>query len=241
MPEFTVIIPVKNEAENIASLSGKIRLSLSGIDHEVIWVNDGSTDNSSNIIMANANERTILVELKKNYGQSAAMQAGIHQASGNYIAFLDGDGQNDPADIPTMFSILREGNYDMVAGQRTNRQDSFLKKIPSSIANALIRKMTGINLRDFGCSLRIVKKEWALCIPLSKGMHRYFNVMICKKGARVKQVMVTHHPRIAGKSKYGLGRLFPVLADLLRVMKNTGKSKEPYLVKHYEIARRWQV
>jgi glycosyltransferase involved in cell wall biosynthesis len=240
MPELSVIIPVMNEEENIISLAEKIRQSLADIDHEVIWVNDGSSDKTSDKIRESAEVHTVLIELKKNYGQSAALLAGIRAANSNYISFIDGDGQNDPDDLPGMLAMLKHEDCDMVAGERTLRKDNTIRKIPSLIANWLIRTVSGTKLRDLGCSTRVIKKKWALSLPLEKGMHRYINVIMARKNAKILQVGVRHHARIAGKSKYGLGRIIPVLADLLKVINISTIGDSPFLPTPYEISNYWK-
>lgn len=225
MPELSVIIPVMNEAPNIASLSGRIAQALASLDHEVIWVDDGSSDGTSEMIRKYANQYTKLIELSRNFGQSAALQAGIWNAHGSYIATLDGDGQNDPADLPKMLDLLRKKDLDMVAGIRAERKDHFIRTIPSYVANALIRWVTRTYLKDLGCSTRIIKKEWAIRLPLNKGMHRYINVIMSLSNARILQIPVNHDPRTAGASKYGLTRVFPVLRDLIRIRLNFSRYK----------------
>lgn len=216
MAELSVIITVKNEAGNCAPLLRAVRAALSGFDYEVIFVDDGSTDTTRQEILENADERCLLVELRKNYGQSTALTAGIDHSSGKYIALLDGDLQNDPADIPPMLDLLKKGDWDVVAGNRENRKDGWLlRKIPSRIANALIRKLTGVYIRDYGCTLKIFRREIAAELGLYGELHRFIPVLAKLQGARMTQVNVRHHPRIHGKSKYGMGRTFRVITDLI--------------------------
>src|SRR6476660_6872583 len=216
MKELSIVITVKDEEENIKPLLESIRLSLSGIDYEVILVDDGSTDKTKQQILNNADERTVLVELRKNYGQSTALTAGIDYSTGRYIALIDGDLQNDPSDIPGMLDVLKREDWDVVAGNRKNRQDGmFLRKIPSKIANALIRKMTGVYIRDYGCTLKVFKKDIAEDLGLYGELHRFIPVLAKLQGAKITQVDVKHHPRRFGKSKYGIGRTFRVLSDLV--------------------------
>lgn len=238
MPELSLIIPVMNEAPNIAALSERIASAMASIDHEVIWVNDGSTDNTSERIQTSSNKHTRLIVLDKNYGQSAALQAGIWNAHGKYIATLDGDGQNDPQDLPVMLQLIRDHDLDMVAGIRADRKDHISRTIPSRIANLLIRFVTKTHLKDLGCSTRVMTKNIALTFPLKKGIHRYINVLAEKQGARIMQVPVNHDPRIAGKSKYGMGRIFPVIRDLVGISFSSVK-KGPYTVRHFEIRATW--
>jgi glycosyltransferase involved in cell wall biosynthesis len=216
MPELSVVITVMNERENIKPLIDEIRKALPVIDYEVLFVDDGSEDGTQKEIVAYADERIKLVELRKNYGQSTAMTAGIDHATGDYIALLDGDLQNDPKDIPFMLQKLKDEDWDVVAGNRANRQDGvFLRKIPSKIANALIRRMTGVYIKDYGCTLKIFKREIAEDLGLYGELHRFIPVLAKLQGARITQVDVTHHARIFGKSKYGINRTFKVIADLI--------------------------
>lgn len=216
MKELSVVITVMNEEENIKPLLESVRLALSEIDYEIILVDDGSTDKTIPQILEHADERTILVELRKNYGQSTAMTAGIDHSRGRYVALLDGDLQNDPTDIPAMLELLKKEDWDVVAGNRKNRKDGFiLRKIPSKIANALIRKMTGVYIKDYGCTLKIFRREIAEELGLYGELHRFIPVLAKLQGAKITQVDVKHHPRIHGKSKYGLNRTFKVMSDLI--------------------------
>lgn len=219
MRELSVVIPVMNEEENIRPLLVAVRSALQGMDYEVILVDDGSADQTKQQVLAHADERTILVELRKNYGQSNAMTAGIDHAGGKYIALLDGDLQNDPADIPVLLALLEKEDWDVVAGNRKNRKDGFLlRRIPSRIANALIRRMTGVYIRDYGCTLKVFKREIAAELGLYGELHRFIPVLARIQGARINQVDVRHHPRVHGKSKYGLNRTIKVMSDLLLVI-----------------------
>ncbi|MEJ7780890.1 MAG: glycosyltransferase family 2 protein [Daejeonella sp.] len=219
MRELSVIVTVLNEKDNIVPLLKEIRNSLSNIDYEVIFVDDGSSDGTQQQIQENADERNSLVELRKNYGQSTAMTAGIDHASGRYVALIDGDLQNDPSDIPFMLNKLKDEDWDVVAGNRSNRQDGvFLRKIPSRIANAIIRRMTGVYIKDYGCTLKLFKREIAEDLGLYGELHRFIPVLAKLQGASITQVDVKHHARIHGASKYGLGRTFKVMADLITMV-----------------------
>lgn len=216
MRELSLVIPVMNEEDNIKPLLEAVRSALKDFDYEVILVDDGSSDATRKRIVENADDRTVLVELRKNYGQSTAMTAGIDHATGTYVALLDGDLQNDPTDIPFMLDLLKQEDWDVVAGNRKNRKDGMvLRKIPSKIANALIRRMTGVYIKDYGCTLKIFKKEIAEDLGLYGELHRFIPVLAKLQGARITQVDVKHHPRQFGKSKYGIGRTFRVLSDLV--------------------------
>ncbi len=216
MRELSVVITAKDEEENIKPLLENIRSALNGIDYEVVLVDDGSTDKTKVQVLSYADDRTVLVELRKNYGQSTAMTAGIDYSSGKYIALLDGDLQNDPSDIPAMLDLLKREDWDVVAGNRKNRRDGFfLRKIPSRIANALIRRMTGVYIKDYGCTLKIFRREIAEELNLYGELHRFIPVLAKLQGAKITQVDVKHHPRKYGKSKYGINRTFRVLSDLI--------------------------
>jgi len=216
MRELSVVITVMNEEENIKPLLEAVRTALPGIDYEVVLVDDGSSDKTKQKILEHADDRTVLVELRKNYGQSTAMMAGIDHSRGKYVALLDGDLQNDPTDIPAMLELLIKEDWDVVAGNRKNRKDGFiLRKIPSKIANALIRRMTGVYIKDYGCTLKVFKREIAEELGLYGELHRFIPVLAKLQGAKITQVDVKHHARIHGKSKYGINRTFKVMSDLV--------------------------
>jgi glycosyltransferase involved in cell wall biosynthesis len=216
MSELSIIITVKNEEESVKPLLESIPEALAAIDYEILLIDDGSTDKTKDRIIEFGDNKTTLIEFRKNYGQSAAMMAGVDFSKGKYVAFLDGDLQNDPADIPHMLQLLKKGDWDMVAGNRKNRKDGWLlRKVPSRIANALIRSMTGVHIKDYGCTLKIIKKEIATDLNLYGELHRFIPVLAAQLGARITETDVTHHPRIHGKSKYGINRTFKVVSDLL--------------------------
>lgn len=219
MRELSVVITVIDEEENIHPLVDEIRNALAGMDYEVVFVDDGSTDATKKRIKEVIDERITLVELRKNYGQSTAMMAGIDHAGGKYIALLDGDLQNDPADIPFMLNLMKKEDWDVVAGNRRNRKDGmFLRKVPSKIANYFIRRWTKVYIKDYGCTLKIFKKEIAEELGLYGELHRFIPVLAAMQGAKITQVDVKHHARKFGKSKYGLGRTFRVLSDLVTMV-----------------------
>ncbi|MDD4108832.1 MAG: glycosyltransferase family 2 protein [Prolixibacteraceae bacterium] len=216
MKKLSLVICVFNEAPNIKPLSEQIIRSLEGLDFEAIFVNDGSEDDTQKEILKINDERFILVELKRNYGQSSALQAGIDQAGGEYVVLIDGDLQNDPADIPGMLKMIEEGDWDMIAGVRANRKDGmFLRKIPSKIANYIIRQSTGTKMKDLGCTLKIFTRETIKSIHIYGELHRFIPVLVALEGAtRFAQVDVNHRPRKFGTSKYNLNRTTKVLSDL---------------------------
>lgn len=205
-----------NEEENIRPLLASLRENLTQINHEIIFVDDGSTDKTVPEILANGYDAVRVIEFTKNYGQSIAMQAGIDQSKGAYIVTLDGDLQNDPKDIPMLLEKIENEPYDLIAGERKNRKDGFfLRKIPSKIANQIIRNATDVHIKDYGCTLKIFKSFFAKKLDLYGELHRFIPVLASLQGARILQVPVKHHPRVHGKSKYTLNRTFKVISDLI--------------------------
>jgi glycosyltransferase involved in cell wall biosynthesis len=217
--KISVVITVFNEEENVKPLLEKLYQSLNGIEYEVIFVDDGSTDRTVEVIKQNAWERVKVVIFNKNSGQTAAMAAGINQAMGEFIVLMDGDLQNDPADIPLLLTKIEEEHFDLVAGHRVNRQDGFiLRKLPSKIANKLIRKLTGVKISDYGCSLKIFRKDIAKNMQLYGELHRFLPILAKLEGAKITEMPVRHFPRIHGTSKYGINRTFKVMSDLLLML-----------------------
>ncbi|HPR30517.1 MAG TPA: glycosyltransferase [Prolixibacteraceae bacterium] len=216
MKKVSLVICVYNEEENILPLAHQIREALSAFHFEAIFVDDGSTDATRQRVREIGDDRFILAELRKNYGQSSAIQAGIDLAEGEYIVTLDGDLQNDPADIPAMIEKAETEGWDVVAGIRANRKDGILlRKIPSRIANAIIRNTTDVRIRDYGCTLKVFRNEMAKSIRIYGELHRFIPVLVALEGGTITQMDVRHHPRIHGKSKYGLSRTIKVISDLL--------------------------
>ncbi len=217
MKKLSLVICVWNEELNIKPLSEQIKAALSDIDYEAIFVDDGSTDNTRKEIRKINDDRFLLVELKRNYGQSSALQAGIDQAEGEFVVLLDGDLQNDPADVPMMLKMIEEEEWDMVAGVRANRKDGmFLRKVPSKIANYMIREATGIHMKDLGCTLKIFTRDTIKSIQIYGELHRYIPALITLEGAtRITQVDVNHRAREFGDSKYNLSRTTRVMSDLI--------------------------
>lgn len=217
--ELSLVVTLYNEEDNIKPLLQKINDALGGIDYEVVLVDDGSTDSTVKRIKQESNQRVKLLIFNKNYGQTTALAAGIDHALGKFIVTMDGDLQNDPEDIPEMMAWLISGNWDVVAGNRKNRQDGlFIRKIPSKIANKIIRKLSGVHINDYGCTLKIFRKDIAKNLDLYGDLHRFIPILATLKGARITQVDVKHHPRIHGQSKYGLGRTFKVMSDLILLL-----------------------
>lgn len=219
--EVSVVVPVYNEAESINQLVEAIANSLqqNQFNYEIICIDDGSTDGTTSILSTLAQNRPDLkaVILRRNYGQTPAMAAGFAQAQGKIIVTLDGDLQNNPADIPQLLSKLEEG-YDLVSGWRKERQDDALTRLlPSKIANWVIGKITGVKLHDYGCSLKAYRSELVADMNLYGELHRFLPALAYIEGARIAEIPVRHHARRYGKSKYGLGRTFRVVMDLLTV------------------------
>ena len=227
---LSVVVPVKDERANVRPLVQWVRDALTPVcDWELVVVDDGSTDGTHRELaaVAAADGRVKVVRLRKNFGQSAALQAGFDHAAGDVIATMDGDLQNDPADLPRMLAKLGEG-YDVVLGERAARRDKFLlRKVPSWCANWLIRTTLRVPFRDFGCTLRVMTREVVDGLHLYGEMHRFITPLAVQQGAAVAQVPVRHHPRTAGTSKYGLGRTVRVLLDLLTVKFLASYSTRP--------------
>ena len=216
MELISVVVTLFNEEANIAPLLTAIEVALTQHRYEVVLVDDGSTDKTVENIQRFADARIQLVRLTRNYGQTAAMAAGIAAATGDFIVTMDGDLQNDPADIPAMLEKLKAENLDVVCGVRQNRKDGFiLRKIPSKMANYLIRNLTGVTSKDYGCTLKIFKSQVAKRLELYGELHRFIPILATLQGARIADMRVNHKPRIYGQSKYGLNRTFKVVSDLL--------------------------
>lgn len=216
MEKLSIVVCVYNEEKNIKPLAEAVTDAMEGYNYELIFVDDGSTDKTVKEVKSIEDERIILLQLKKNYGQSSAMAAGIDHAEGEYIVTIDGDLQNDPSDIPAMLKKLKEEDLDLVAGIRKNRQDGmFLRKVPSKIANFIIRLATDVRMKDYGCTLKVYTQDTAKSLGLYGELHRFIPVLAHLDGARLGQMDVKHHPRKFGKSKYGLGRTFKVVSDLI--------------------------
>ncbi|SFT74656.1 Glycosyltransferase involved in cell wall bisynthesis [Algoriphagus locisalis] len=218
-PLISVVITVYNEEDNIQPLLEQTYAALAAIDYEVILIEDGSTDRTVAEVKKYANSRTKLIIFNRNFGQTTALAAGIDMATGEYIATMDGDLQNDPTDIPVMLQKAIDEEWDVVAGRRANRKDGFvLRKIPSKIANWVIRNTTKVYLKDYGCTLRVYKAEIAQGMGLYGELHRFIPVLAKQQGAKMTEMDVKHHPRIHGESKYGLSRTFKVMSDLILML-----------------------
>ncbi|WP_461642841.1 glycosyltransferase family 2 protein [Labilibaculum euxinus] len=238
MKKLSLVICVYNEEDNIIPLSEQIVRNLDNYDFEAIFVDDGSTDETRKRILSIPDERFMMVQLRKNYGQSSALAAGIGQAEGEYIVTLDGDLQNDPSDIPAMLKLAEDEDWDLVAGIREKRQDGMmLRLIPSKIANYFIRQSTGIQMKDYGCTLKVYKQEIAKDLGLYGELHRFIPVLASLEGATITQMPVKHHARQFGKSKYNLNRTVKVISDLiLMVFLKKYMQKPMHLFGGYGIA-----
>lgn len=217
----TVVIPVYNEHDNIVLLHKRLTDALAGTQHhyEFLFVDDGSNDGTADRLreLAARDARVRVVLFRRNYGQTAALHAGLQMASGEAVVTIDGDLQNDPADIPMMLDKLEEG-YDLVHGWRRNRKDAWLnRKLPSMIANWIISRSSGFPIHDLGCTLKAIRREIADDLELYGEMHRFIPILAHARGARCAEVVTRHHPRQFGTTKYGIGRTFRVVLDLITV------------------------
>ena len=220
-PDVSVIVPVYNEVESIPKLIEAIAIAFTTIDctYEIICIDDGSRDGTVDVLrnLTATRDDLITIFLRRNYGQTPAMAAGFYHATGKVIISLDADLQNDPQDIPLLLDKLAEG-YDLVSGWRKERQDDAVTRLlPSKIANWLIGKVTGVKLHDYGCSLKAYRAEVLADLELYGELHRFLPALAFIEGAKIAEIPVRHHPRRYGKSKYGLGRTFRVLMDLLTI------------------------
>jgi dolichol-phosphate mannosyltransferase len=218
---ISLVIPIYNEVGNILPLYEGITDVLLGMQerYEILFVDDGSTDGSSELLarLAEDEETIKVIHFRRNFGQTAAMMAGIDHSSGNVVIPMDGDGQNDPADIPRLLDKLAEG-YDVVSGWRANRQDKKLSRVfVSQLANRLISRISGVHLHDYGCSLKAYRREVIDEVRLYGEMHRFIPIYASWHGARVTEIPVNHSPRTDGRSKYGLERVLKVVLDLMVV------------------------
>lgn len=218
--KLSIILPIKNEAGSLKELYSEIseQLTKGLFEYEIIAVNDGSTDRSLEIMegLAKADSRFKVLNLSKNYGQTAAMSAGIDCASGDIFITMDADLQNDPADIPKFLEMINQG-YDVVAGWRKKRKDNIIRRTPSVIANKLISLITGVALHDYGCTMKAYRKEIIEGVRFYGEMHRFMPAYVAWNGARIQEMVVNHRPRKYDQTKYGISRTFRVILDLLTV------------------------
>ncbi|NOT49368.1 MAG: glycosyltransferase family 2 protein [Acidobacteria bacterium] len=233
-PELSLFLPVLDEEENLRPMHEKIKAALDalGKSAEVIFVDDGSTDKSLSILkeIASQDDRVRVISLRRNYGQTAAMSAGIDAAKGDILIPMDADLQNDPADIKRLLDKLDEG-YDVVSGWRKNRQDKLVsRKIPSQIANRVISWIGGVPLHDYGCSLKAYRRDVIQDVKLYGEMHRFIPIYASWAGARVTEIPVDHHARTMGKSKYGISRTIKVIFDLMTIKFMASYQTKPIYV-----------
>lgn len=238
--ELSIVVPIYNEEETIPHLHARVSDALtgSGIDYELILVDDGSSDGSFALLreIAQQDRRVKVIRFRRNFGQTAAMAAGFDAARGRVIVPMDGDLQNDPADIPTLLATIDEG-YDVVSGWRKDRQDTFVnRRLPSIIANALISRMTGVHLHDYGCTLKAYRREVLDGVNLYGEMHRFVPALASQVGARVAEIPVRHHARLYGTSKYGISRTMRVVLDLMTV-----KFLLTYSTKPIQLFGKWGI
>ena len=233
-PELSLFLPVLNEEDNLRPMHAKIQEALKSLGKtaEVIYVDDGSTDKSLEILreIASTDDRVRVISLRRNYGQTAAMSAGIDAAKGKILIPMDADLQNDPADIQKLLNKLDEG-YDVVSGWRKNRKDKLImRKIPSWIANSVISKIGGVPLHDYGCSLKAYRRDVIQDVKLYGEMHRFIPIYASWAGARVTEIPVDHHARTMGKSKYGISRTIKVIFDLMTIKFMASYQTKPIYV-----------
>jgi len=219
--DVSIVIPFLNEEPNLKPLCEELKAALDGINRsfEVLFIDDGSTDAGVKVLedFRQQMPQIKVVSFRRNFGQTAAMVAGLDYAEGEIVVTLDADRQNDPADIPNLIAKVEEG-YDMVCGWRFDRQDTYLsRKLPSMLANRLISSITDVNLHDYGCTLKAMRKELAKRVTLYGEMHRFIPAVASGVGAKITEVKVNHRARTAGESKYGISRTFRVILDLITV------------------------
>ena len=233
--ELSIVVPLYNERDNLAPLHEELArvLRATGAGYEMLFVDDGSTDGSADVLRAikAGDARVRVLRLARNSGQTAALACGLHEAAGEVVVAIDGDGENDPADIPRLLAKLGEG-YDLVSGWRTERWAGarLSRRLPSVAANRLISWMTGVRLHDYGCTLKAYRRDLAHRLMLYGEMHRFVPAIAAEQGARIAEVEVGFRPRRAGKSKYGPGRVVRTLLDLLTVRFLSGYSTRPIQV-----------
>ena len=219
--DISIVIPFLNEEPNLKPLCDELKQALDPLakEYEVLFIDDGSTDSGVQVLedMRSEMPQIKVVSFRRNFGQTAAMVAGLDYAEGDIVVTLDADRQNDPADIPTLVAKIEEG-YDMVCGWRFDRQDTYLsRKLPSMLANKLISSITDVNLHDYGCTLKAMRKDLAKRVTLYGEMHRFIPAVASGVGAKMAEVKVNHRARTAGESKYGISRTFRVILDLITV------------------------
>ena len=217
---ISIVVPLYNEEENVRELHSRLKPVMDSIggEYEIIFIDDGSTDNTLKLLqeIQAVDDNVIVLSLRRNFGQTAAFAAGFDYSRGDVIVTMDGDLQNDPNDIPKLLELMKDN--DLVSGWRKKRKDPFLsRRLPSIIANSLISKVTGVNLHDYGCSLKAYRRDVIKNLKLYGEMHRFIPAVASWYGVRIAEVETTHHPRLRGKSKYGISRTMRVVLDLITV------------------------
>ncbi len=217
---ISVVIPLYNEEENVQELYSRLKMALEGLgsDYEILFVDDGSSDNTLRLLqdVQAGDSHVIVLSLRRNFGQTAAFAAGFDYARGDIIITMDGDLQNDPNDIPRLLEKMKDN--DLVSGWRRKRKDPFIsRRLPSIMANWLISRVTGVNLHDYGCSLKAYKRDVIKNLRLYGEMHRFIPAVASWYGVRIAEIETEHHPRLRGKSKYGISRTMRVVLDLITV------------------------
>jgi len=229
---LSVVVPILNEVENIPELHDELQGVLERLDrpHEIVYVDDGSTDGSFAVLkgLAERHPQVVVIQFRRNFGQTAALAAGMEAARGDALIFMDGDLQNDPHDIPRLLEVMEEGDYDVVSGWRKNRQDAAInRKLPSRMANWLISRVSGVYLNDYGCTLKAYRREVMENVRLYGEMHRFIPAYAAWAGARIAELPVNHRARKHGRSKYGIDRTIKVLLDLLTLKFLSSYSTKP--------------
>ena len=226
MTYLSVVIPVKNEQDSVLPLIASLQTVLRNYSYEIIFVDDGSTDNTLNAILSQKQPSIKVVQLRRNFGKAVALQAGFSRVAGKYVITMDGDLQDDPLEIPRFVAKLDEG-YDLVSGWKIRRKDPLSKTVPSRIFNILTSMATGVKLHDFNCGFKAYRQEVVKSLNLYGELHRYIPALAYWKGFKVVEIPVRHHPRKHGKSKYGFSRLFKGFFDLITVRYLTHYSDRP--------------
>ncbi|MHB8788736.1 MAG: glycosyltransferase family 2 protein [Desulfobulbaceae bacterium] len=229
--DVSIVVPLYNEEGNVRELYQELNgvLRANSFTYEIVFINDGSSDRTGELLreICNSDPQVVAINFRRNFGQTAAMSAGFDYSRGDIVITMDGDLQNDPADIPKFLAKIGEG-YDVVAGWRFKRQDPFLnRRLPSMIANRVISTITGVKLHDYGCTLKAFKKEISENINLYGEMHRFIPAIASAMGITIAEVKVNHRPRHQGKSKYGISRTFRVILDLITVKFLLSYSNRP--------------
>jgi glycosyltransferase involved in cell wall biosynthesis len=234
--DLSVVIPLHDERDNLRPLHDELAAVLQriGRSYEIVFIDDGSTDGSADVLrqIKASDPHTRVIRLARQSGQTAALSCGLRNAAGQTIVAIDADGENDPADIPRLLETLDDGGYDLVSGWRTGRwaDARFARRIPSEAANALISRMTGVNLHDYGCTLKAYRRDLAQRLMLYGEMHRFVPAIAAELGAKIAEVEVNFRPRHSGQSKYGPGRIIRTLLDLITVLFLSGYSTRPIQV-----------